>query len=92
MALALRYMVTDKRGGFESIRKDEDDKRIPIRDQRVDPANFTGTITFKLVKEDGLPADWEEIELSFTDLATWAIFRHGEIRTITISNPEPATS
>ena len=92
MALLLRYMVTSTRGNFEPITRDENDKRIPGSQQRVNPSDFKGSITMGLLGADGAPLQWEEVEISVTDLALYESFKHGQIRTITIGDPEPATS
>ena len=86
--MQLKYMVTEKRGRFEPITRDETDKRLSFEKQRSDPKNFKGSITFGLVKEDGLPAEWEEFEITVLDLDVWSKFKHGEIRTVTIGDPE----
>ena len=45
-----------------------------------------------LLGAGGAPLQWEEVEISVTDLALYESFKHGQIRTITIGDPEPATS
>ena len=86
--MQLRYMVTSKRGGFEPVRRDENDNRISMSERKVNPQDFKGSVTFGLLDEAGQAAEWDELEINITDLNIWSSFKHGEIRTITIGDPE----
>ena len=86
--MQFRYLIGDKRGGYEPKASDETSERISLIERSLDTNAFKGTITFKLVREDGSVAEWDEIEIQVTDQAQWESFKHGEFRLITIGEPE----
>ena len=86
MGISMRFMVVEKAGKLEKA--DEGEPKQPFRKARYDPGSFSGTITLSPIKEDGRPDYWETVDLNINDQDKFDTFNYGEIRTLTLSEPE----